>query len=95
MIEELIEKIWALSTGLDITYKFDNGFSECKRQVLKILEPYKVYDELIEKVSAWWDEFYSEGLLVSRSDMGDKETMLRITEIRELLDRIKVLSEKR
>lgn len=37
-MEELIEEIKGLSTGLDITYKFDNGFQECKTQVLDLLK---------------------------------------------------------
>ena len=54
MFEELTEKINALSTGLDITYKFDNGFVECQRRVIEILEEFKPQPQDKPDSEGWW-----------------------------------------
>lgn len=54
MFEELTEKINALSTGLDITYKFDNGFVECQRRVIEILEEFKPQPQDKPNKPGWW-----------------------------------------
>jgi len=59
--------------------------------ILAILEPYMIYDDLVEKVLSWWDEVYPADVFTGVS--GD-DGAIKVAEIRKLLDRIKALSER-
>lgn len=86
MIEELIERIKKSRCDtmqpLINRETFCSGYEYAKDKFIGIIEPYKVYDELIEKVSSLWDE------------MSGDESELLLAEIRELLCKIKALSER-
>lgn len=52
------------------------------------------YDELIDKVSSWWDEVYpAEYPDIIQAEIGD-EGAVKVAEIRDLLSKIKALSER-
>lgn len=92
MIKELIRDVMGLKVS-DDSVKINSqcwGYNAAVGRVIEIIEPYKVYDELIDKVSSWWDENPAE--IFTRE--GGDEGAVKVTEIKELLDKIKALSER-
>ena len=50
----------------------------------------KLVEELIEKVTAWWDEVYPEDIFPVETDLKDRDMgAVKVAEIRGLLDKIK------
>lgn len=103
MIKELIEQIKALDKDFDKEHEdnaetndyFINGWKLAITRIRRTLEPYKIYDELIEKVSSWWDEVYPAIIFPVKSEEEDRDIgAVKVAEIRELLDKINSLFER-
>ncbi len=99
MIKKLIRKV-KLSKKVYKLFGYGHlsterqGYNNAVKDILKILEPYKIYDELIDKVSPWWDEVYpAEYPDIIQAEIGD-EGAIKVAEIRELLYKVKMLSER-
>lgn len=96
MIEELIEKVFQLRKinklyGYGYISSEKQGYNRAIKDILKIIKHYEVHDDLINKVSSWWDEVYPADIFTGVS--GD-EGAVKVAEIRELLDKIKAMSER-
>lgn len=102
MIKELIESLDNLIPKYRRFFKISNMKTKesdlCMQivqfmytDILAILEPYMIYDNLVEKVLSWWDEVYPADVFTGVSGNDDA---IKVGEIRELLDKIKAMSER-
>jgi len=89
MIKDLIEDVRMIREKIYLQEKV--GYNQAVDKVMQLAQSYKVYDELVEKVSSWWDEIYPEDIFTGVSS---DDGAIKVAEIRKLLDRIKALSER-
>ncbi len=100
MIKELIDRIINMNQDTDGITKDEfylpiASHNLAIEKILEILESYKVYDELIDRISSWWDEMYPADIFPVESEEKDRDIgAVKVAEIRELLYKVKMLSER-